>query len=255
LRVMVQLGKQAKPQVAYGIQRIEYPHIPIQTVFPEARTRLIRLDLKKVGNKIAYIQGAGDDIPQYLRQVGFEVDVLEEKDVEDGNLDQFDAIVMGVRTYNTQDWLKYEQPKLLKYVEEGGSLVVQYQTSFRLVLDQLGPYPFKLSRGRVTVEEAPVQFLDSQHPILNYPNKITAKDFEGWVQERGLYFASEWDEKYQTPISSHDPGEKDLAGGLLYAEYGKGKFIYTGYSFFRELPAGVSGAYRLFVNLLARRAK
>lgn len=255
LRVKVKLAGQDNFDQAFGIRRIEYPHIPIQTVFPEAKSRLIKLDLKKAGNKIAYIQGAGDEIPLYLRQVGFYVEVLDEKGVEDSDLSSFDAVVLGVRAYNTQEWLRFEQDKLLEFVKEGGTMVVQYQTNRRLVMEQIGPYPLELSRKRVTVEEAPIKFLDKAHPLLNYPNKIDDKDFEGWVQERGLYFASEWDERYQAPISSQDPGEEALKGGLLYAEYGQGKFVYTGLSFFRELPAGVSGAYRLLVNLIARREK
>jgi hypothetical protein len=159
--------------------------------------------------------------------------------------------VVGVRAYNTDERLKYFRQELLDYVSAGGNLVVQYQVDRGLVTDEIGPFPFKLSRERVTMEEAPITFLKSAHPILNMPNKITSRDFDGWVQERGLYFAETWDKSYEPILSSHDPGEKPKEGGLLLARYGKGTFIYTGYAFFRQLPAGVPGAYRLFANLIS----
>jgi LmbE family N-acetylglucosaminyl deacetylase len=247
----VQLEGETEAKPAFGMQNIDYAHIPIQTVFPDAKVKLTRLDMLIAGKKIGYIAGAGDEIPQNLRQVGYEVTLLDDKSVQ-GDLSRFDAIVAGVRAYNTQDWLKYRQDDLLKYVENGGVLITQYHTPWRMVVDKLGPYPFEISRDRVTVEEAPITFLKKEHPLLNYPNKITEKDFEGWVQERGLYFAEKWDEHYETIFSCHDPNEKPSEGSLIYANYGKGRFIYTGLSFFRELPAGVSGAYRLFANLMAK---
>ncbi len=250
----VQLEGDNQASAAYGVQSIDYAHIPIQTVFPVAKVKLTRLDMLLAGKKIGYISGAGDEIPQNLQQVGYEVTLLDDKGLQ-GDLSYFDAIVAGVRAYNTQEWLKYRHADLLKYVENGGIFITQYHTPWRMVVDDLGPYPFEISRDRVTVEEAPITFLKKDHPLLNYPNKITEKDFEGWVQERGLYFAGKWDEHYQTIFECHDPGEKPSEGSLIYTDYGKGRFIYTGLSFFRELPAGVSGAYRLFANLLAKEEK
>ncbi len=248
---MVQLEGESNPKKSYGIQRIEYGHIPIQTVFPSSEIKLTNLDVQIAGKKIGYIAGAGDDIPQNLQQIGYEVSLLDEKNIQ-GNLAEFDAIVVGVRAYNTQDWLKYRHENLMQYVEKGGVLITQYHTPWRMVVPQLGPYQFEITRDRVTVEEAPIQFLKPEHPLLNYPNKITEKDFEGWIQERGLYFAGKWDKQYETIFSCHDPNEQSLEGALIVADYGKGRFIYTGFSFFRELPAGVTGAYRLFANLLAK---
>jgi hypothetical protein len=167
------------------------------------------------------------------------------------DLKKYQTIIVGVRAFNLKDkrYSFYHQA-LMNYVSEGGTLVVQYHTPFEMEVDNLGPYPFKITRDRVTVEEAPITFLEPASPLLNTPNKITSEDFNNWVQERGLYFAGEWDSNYQAILSSNDPKEKELKGGLLYAKYGKGTFIYTGLSFFRELPAGITGAYRLFVNLI-----
>lgn len=252
LTASVKLDKQSDFEKTKGIIRIDYPHIPIQTLFPDTEAELINLDIKTTSKNIGYIEGAGDDIPQALTQIGLNVTMLDEEKLKE-DLSKYDCIIAGVRAYNTQERLKFYHKKLLKYVENGGVYIVQYHTPWRMVVKQLGPHAFKLDRGsRVTVEEAPIKFLKPEHPILNYPNKITQKDFEGWVQERGLYFAKEWNDKYETVLSTNDPNEEALAGGLLYTKYGKGKFIYTGYSFFRELPAGVVGAYRLFVNLMSK---
>ncbi|MEL6534342.1 MAG: PIG-L family deacetylase [Bacteroidota bacterium] len=234
-----------------SLQTIEYDHIPVQTMLPVAKANLNRLDIKKAGDLIGYIMGAGDEIPKNLEQIGYQVDMLEEGDVANGDLSQYDAIVLGVRAYNTVGWLKFQQPKLLEYVKQGGTMVVQYNTSFRLVTDELAPYPLTLSRDRVTVEEAEVRMLDPKHPVLRSPNKITDADFEGWVQERGLYFPNQWDDAFTPILSSNDPGETPKDGGLLVAQYGEGWYVYSGYSWFRELPAGVPGAYRLFVNLIS----
>lgn len=246
------LDQENDKQTARSWQEIEYPHIPIQVVFPEAKAKVVRLDLVQGSQRIAYIEGAGDEIPQHLEQVGYKVSILEEAELK-GDLSQYEAIVVGVRAYNTVQRLKFYHDKLLDYVAQGGVLVVQYHTPWRLVVEQLGPYSFEIERGnRVTVEEAPVKFLKPNHVLLNYPNKITQKDFEDWVQERGLYFAGKRDKRYETPIASQDPNEPWLDGGILYAKHGKGVYIYTGYSFFREIPAGVPGAYRLFSNLIAK---
>jgi LmbE family N-acetylglucosaminyl deacetylase len=251
LQALVKSGTDATFSLAHGIHRIDYLHIPMQTVFPMATALLDQLDMKITGRKIGYITGAGDEVPQCLRQVGYQVTTLTAKEMQE-DLSSFDAIIVGVRAYNTEDRLKFDHDKLMKYVEAGGILVTQYQTSFGLLIPNIGVYPFKIGRERVTVEEAPIRFLKPEHPILNTPNKITEKDFEGWVQERGLYFAQEWNEKYEAIIAAADPGEKDLNGGIIVTEYGKGRFIYTGLAFFRQLPAGVKGAYRLFGNMISK---
>jgi len=232
---------------------IEYPHIPTQTVIQDAKARVVKVNLEKKGNRIGYVMGAGDEIPTSLEQIGYEVTLLEDRDMTVDNLKQYDAVIMGIRAYNTQDRLQFHQNKLLEYVRQGGTMIVQYNTTRGLVIpmDDIGPYPLKISRDRVAVEEAEVRFLQPEHPVLNYPNKITQKDFEGWVQERGLYFPDEWDDNYQAILSSNDPGEPARDGGLLVTEYGDGYFVYSGYSWFRELPAGVPGAFRLFANLIS----
>ena len=233
------------------IVSIEYDHIPTQTVIRNAESKVVKIDLKKEGERIAYIMGAGDAIPESLEQIGYSVDVLEDRDITINNLQQYDAVIMGVRAYNTVDRLKFHQPKLMEYVKNGGTMIVQYNTSRGLAVKDLGPYPLKVSRDRVSVEEAEIRFLKPDHQILNYPNKITQKDFDGWVQERGLYFPDEWDANYEAILSSNDPGETAKDGGLLVTRYGDGYYVYSGYSWFRELPAGVPGAYRLFTNLIS----
>jgi LmbE family N-acetylglucosaminyl deacetylase len=239
---------------ALQVTDIDYPHIPAQRVFASASAKLIREDVQKRGARIGYIMGSGDEVPEGLRQIGYEVNMLTDDDLERGNFAGYDAIVAGVRAYNTRKRLKIDHPKLMEWVSNGGTLIVQYNTTQGLLVEAPGPYPFKITSDRVTVEEAPVAFLLPQHPLLNTPNKITAKDFDNWVQERGLYFTSEWDAaKYETPIESHDPGESAKPGGELYAKYGKGVFVYTCYDWFRELPAGVAGAYRLFANIVSAK--
>lgn len=230
---------------------IDYDHIPYQSVLLEAQAKLVNIDINIIGKYIAYIQGAGDEIPASLQQVGYQVEELSVDDISVETLSRYNAVVMGVRAYNKWDNLKFKQPELLEYVRQGGTLIIQYNTSRRLKTDQMGPYPLTLSRQRVTVEEAPVTILAPEHPVMSTPNKITSADFEGWVQERGLYFPNEWDEKYTPILASNDPGEDSLKGGLLVAPYGDGWYVYTGYSWFRELPAGVPGAYRIFANMLS----
>ena len=232
---------------------VEYDHIPTQTVVRNAESKVVNIDLKKEGQFIGYLMGAGDEIPTSLEQIGYEVDLLEDKDITVDNLKRYDAVIVGIRAYNTNERLKFHQPKLMKYVEQGGTMIVQYNTHRRLKvpMEELGPYPLKISRDRVSVEEAAVRILAPQHPVLNLPNKITQKDFEGWIQERGLYFPNEWNENYTAILSCNDPGESPKDGGLLIAPHGEGYYIYTAYSWFRELPAGVPGAYRLFTNLIS----
>ncbi|MFN0213630.1 MAG: PIG-L family deacetylase [Saprospiraceae bacterium] len=230
---------------------IQYDHIPQQSVLQPATAHAALVDLKVKATNVGYYMGAGDDIPAALRQMGCKVKVLEDKDMETQELAKFEAIVVGIRAYNTKDNLKFQHAKLLEYVRNGGTLVVQYNTNFELVVDQIAPFPLKISRTRVTDETAEVRFLLPEHPVLNTPNKLTAQDFEGWVQERGLYFPAEWDAAFQAPLSANDPAEKPADGSLLVAPHGKGYYVYTGLSFFRELPAGVPGAYRLFANLIS----
>ncbi|MDO1448568.1 PIG-L family deacetylase [Rhodocytophaga aerolata] len=234
-----------------GLLTINYAHIPVQTIFPEALAKVVRLDIVASGKNIGYLMGAGDDIPASLRQVGYQVTPLTESDFATGTLDAYDAIVLGVRAFNTVDRMPFYQPKLMQYVENGGTMLVQYNVSNGLKTDELGPYPIRLSRNRVTVEDSPITFLNPKHTLLNTPNKITQKDFEGWVQERGLYFPDSLDTHYETILSTLDPNEKPQDKSVFVTQYGKGKFVYTGLSFFRQLPAGVPGAYRFFANLIS----
>jgi len=230
---------------------INYNHIPFQSVIMPSEAKLVRLTIEKKGQVIGYIQGAGDAIPTALRQMGYTVVELNEDDITPEKLVNFDAIVLGIRAYNTNDRTKFYQKFLHSYVENGGTLVVQYNTSRGLKVGEVAPYPLKLSNDRVTEEDAEVRMINPAHELLNFPNKITDKDFDGWVQERGLYFPSEWDPKFEAILSMKDKNDPESKGSLLVAKYGKGNFIYTGLSFFRELPAGVSGAYKLFANMLS----
>lgn len=230
---------------------IEYDHIPVQTLFPTSGAKVVKVDLKRRGQNIGYIMGAGDEIPASLRQIGYNVWEMKDEDITAENLSTLDAVILGVRAYNTRDRIKFYQDLLMKYVKAGGNMIVQYNTSHRLVTENLAPYSLKLSRDRVTVEEAEIRILKPDHPLLNVPNKITDNDFNGWVQERGLYFPNEWDENFEALLSSNDPDETPKDGGLLVTKYGKGHYIYSGYSWFRQLPAGVPGAYRLFTNMIS----
>jgi len=237
--------------ISKGMLTINYPHIPTQTLFPDATTKLVRFNTEKIVGSIGYIMGSGDEIPPYLEQLGYKVTLINENTFVNNNLSAFDAIISGVRVYNTKDWVSKFQNKILDYIKSGGIYVVQYNVNRGLVTENIGPYPFNISRGRVTSEDASIIFLKPDHPLLNYPNKISKEDFSGWTQERGLYFADKWDSSYETIIACNDPGEKPQEGGILYLQYGNGVFIYTGYSWFRQLPAGVPGAYRIFVNLIS----
>ncbi|HUH33395.1 MAG TPA: PIG-L family deacetylase [Daejeonella sp.] len=236
-----------------GLKVISYEHIPIQTLFPLAEARVERLILKTDGKQIGYLAGAGDMIPESLRQLGFQVTTINEDQIINGDLSRFDAIISGIRAYNVNNRLKYVQKKLMDYVKNGGTYLVQYNVSNPLVLTDIGPYPFKISRDRVTEEDSKVTILTPDNPVLNYPNKITEQDFEGWVQERGIYFLSDLDPQYSPILGMNDKNEKQTIGSLVVADYGKGRFIYTGLVFFRQLPAGVPGAYRLFVNLITNK--
>jgi LmbE family N-acetylglucosaminyl deacetylase len=230
---------------------INYSHIPFQTVLLPSESKIVRLDIQKRGENIGYIEGAGDTVPESLRQIGYNVIIIKPEDITPESLSKFDAIVVGIRAYNIVDELKFKQQILFDFVKYGGNMIVQYNTSRRIKVDHIAPYDLKLSSDRVTDENAEVRLLNPEHELLNYPNKITAKDFEGWTQERGLYFPNEWSSEFTPILSMNDAGETPKDGSLLVAKYGKGYFIYTGLSFFREFPAGVSGAYRLFANMLS----
>jgi len=230
---------------------IGYDHIPLQTVFPQAKAKLVRLnDIQKIVNTIGYIEGSGDKIPYYLKELGFNVVYLKDEDLSNGNLAAYDVIIAGIRAYNTNKRMNIYQDKLMEYVYNGGTYIVQYNTLGKKYAEP-GPFELKISRDRVTEEDAKVKLLNPNHPLLNFPNRISKEDFEGWIQERGLYFPDEWDDSYEPLLEMNDQGESPKQGSLLYTEYGDGVFIYTGLSFFRELPAGVAGAYKLFMNMIS----
>lgn len=236
---------------AFTLTRIEYAHIPFQVVLTPARVRAVGVDLKRGKTaKVGYVAGAGDDVAAALEQAGYEVTMLSDAALKSESLARFDAIVLGIRAYNVNSKLPAVQDRLMQYVKDGGTLLTQYNTKNWLssVPVQMGPYPFELSQDRVTDEDAIVT--REPHPLFKSPNALSDADFTGWVQERGLYFGAKWDARYETPLTMNDPGEAPQKGSLLVAKYGKGRFIYTGLAFFRQLPAGVPGAYRLFANLL-----
>ena len=230
---------------------INYPHIYKQMVLQPATTKAIKLDIKTGVEKIAYIMGAGDEIPKSLQQMGYEVTLLKPQDITAEKLLNFDVVITGIRAYNVLTDLTFKQDVLLDFVKNGKTMIVQYNTLDDLVAKNMAPFPLKLSRDRVTEENAEVRFLQPNHTILNSPNKITADDFKGWKQEQGLYYPNEWDANFTPILSSNDTGEKEKNGALLVAKYGKGTYIYTGLSFFRELPEGVPGAFRLFANMIS----
>lgn len=240
-----------EPPLDKGIVDIDYPHIPAQRVLGDAASKAVRADIKHRGTRVGYIMGSGDDVPNILRQVGYDVTLLSDDDLDRGDFSSFDAVVTGVRAYNTRKRLRLAHEKLMQYVQKGGTMVVQYNTLDDLAVTAPGPYPFKISRDRVTVEEAPVTL--TPNAVLDTPNKITAADFEGWVQERGLYFTTDWDPKYATVLTSNDPGEPEKAGGELVTKYGDGTFVYTSYAWWRQLANGVPGAIRAFVNLVSAK--
>jgi LmbE family N-acetylglucosaminyl deacetylase len=255
LRAVATVGSE---KYSRGIQQIVYPHIPTQTLFPEATAPLVKLNVARGHTKsIGYLMGAGDEVPEALRQLGYTVTLLDPAtDLTTERLARYDAVVLGVRAYNVLDRLKTQQPALLKYVENGGTMLVQYVVNRGTVMPEIGPYPLTLSADRVTVENTPITFLTPSAPVLNVPNKLTQADFsQGWVQEQGLYYPSSWDTHYQPVIASHDPSETDKQSAILVAPYGKGRYIYTGLSLFRELPAGVPGAFRILANLVESGGK
>jgi LmbE family N-acetylglucosaminyl deacetylase len=230
---------------------IDYNHITKQQVLKPAEAKFIRLDLKTNGQKIGYIMGAGDEVPESLIQMGYSVTLLNPEDITPEKLESLDVIITGIRAYNVVQELANKQNILFDFVKEGKTMMVQYNTPDENMLTNIAPYPLKISRDRVTEENAEVRFLAPDHPVLNYPNKITTKDFEGWKQEQGLYYPKEFDKAFTPILSSNDKGEAPTNGALLVAPYGKGHYIYTGLSLFRELPEGVTGAYRLLSNIIS----
>lgn len=240
-----------------GLLKIEYNHIPAQMLFPNASVKCLSLDLQKRGEHIGYLMGAGDKVHTALTQMGYQLTFLKQAEINIDKLKKFDAVVLGIRAYNTITDLKAHKKAMMDYVYHGGNLVVQHNTlpgfnaTHKNLLASIGPYPFLVSNERVTEPDAEVRFLKPDHPVLNIPNKITTKDFEGWVHERGLCFPKEWSSEYEAILSCNDHGEAPKDGGLLIARYGKGYYVYTSYAWFRELPAGVSGAYRLFANIVS----
>jgi len=248
LTPMVHIGNEVYTR---ELIEINYSHIPFQTVLLPSESKIVRLDIKKKGENIAYIEGAGDVVPESLQQIGYNVIKVKPEDITVESLSRFDAVVVGIRAYNVVENLKFKQQLLFDFVENGGNMIVQYNTSRGIKVDQIAPFDLKLSRDRVTDENAEVRILNPNHELLNFPNKITQDDFKGWTQERGLYFPNQWSKEFTPLISINDKGEDPKTGSLLVAKHGKGHYIYTGLSFFREFPAGVSGAYRLFANMLS----
>jgi LmbE family N-acetylglucosaminyl deacetylase len=249
-----------RPGIRIGQQRfsfredtIDHAHIPLQLVVAPAHVRLVPLALRVPGGEIAYVRGSGDSVAEDLAHVGIPVVELDDAALRTGDLRRFAAVVLGIRAYNTRPAVRAAHERLMSYVSAGGTVVVQYNTNNRLsqIDGPVGPFPLEIGRDRVTDENAAMVAVDPKHPVLRTPNAIGPADFAGWVQERGIYFAARWDPRYQTIFRAHDPGEAPLAGSTLVARHGKGRYVYTGLAFFRQLPAGVPGAYRLFMNLLA----
>jgi LmbE family N-acetylglucosaminyl deacetylase len=231
---------------------INYDHIPTLRHYYQDRIKVLNIDLKLSGKRVGYIEGAGDRVASALEAMGYAVEILKEEDLTESNLRRFDAIVTGIRAYNVHEYLTRRYDALMKFVENGGNLIVQYNTSSNIgpIKAKMSPYDLSISRTRVTDEASPVKFLLPEDPVLNTPNKITIKDFEGWIQERSIYHGGQYPSAFRAPIALQDFGEGEEAGSLLIAPYGKGNFVYTGLVFFRQLPAGVPGAFRLMANLI-----
>jgi LmbE family N-acetylglucosaminyl deacetylase len=230
-------------------KRIIYKHIPNLTYFTNTNVNLVKMDLEISRLSVGYIPGAGDDVPGVLRSLGYQVSILDDADLRKDRLKDFNTVIVGIRAFNVNQSLANNVDELMAYVKEGGNLIVQYNTSSPLLTRELGPFPFSISRNRVAVEDSPVK-ADFNHPILSSPNQVMASDFEGWVQERGLYFTIDWDAQYTTPFTMQDPGEAANQGSLIHTQFGKGTYTYSGISWFRQLPAGVPGAIKIFVNII-----
>jgi len=245
--------EEVTPHASYSNKQmttIEYDHIPRQTIFEPATVKLVNVDTKIPDKKILYVEGAGDNVKECLEQLGVNITAINPERITAEALKKYDVVIIGVRAYNVSKTLAEKQAILMDYVHDGGLLITQYSTNWDSYADQLGPYPFTIGRGRVTDENSPVDFLLPEHPVLHHPNRISKQDFIGWVQERGIYFATNFAPEYKAPLAFTDAEEAPQNGSLIIADYGAGAFIYTGIAFFRELPAGVPGAYRLFINLI-----
>jgi hypothetical protein len=236
-----------------SLLEIQYPHIPKITVLEQAQTQVLKMTVSRTTQRIGYIQGAGDEVNKGLEQLGYEVIPIIPEGLNPEQLKDLDALVIGIRAFNTSQALVARMEMINEYVAQGGLLLIQYQTTSGLLTKQMGPIPFDLGRDRVTDQEAPMTFLDAKHPIFNEPNAMSSEDFENWVQERGLYFAQSWGPEFTPLIGMNDPGEAQTKGGLILGHYGKGTVIYTGISFFRQIPEGVAGAYKFLANLLSYR--
>ena len=245
------LKVQINNEDAHAINTINYDHISSQSWFPRAEVQLVNLNLKTVPKKIGYLMGAGDLVFEHLKILNYNIEQIKLNEISADDLIKYDVIISGVRFFNVEEESLAAVSKLLSYVYQGGNLVVQYNTSYRLKTKEFFPYPLKISRDRVTEEDAEVNFLNKSHKVMNYPNKIKKNDFNNWVQERGLYFPNKWSKEYEPILSWNDTDEEPKNGSLLIAKYGKGFYTYTGISFFRQLPAGVSGAYKLLVNIIS----
>jgi hypothetical protein len=237
----------------FGNRRVEihYEHLPPLLLQPTATLKAVAFDLAVRGHQVGYLPGAGDDIGECLAQMGLAIKTLRGEDLTEEGLQGLDAVVIGVRAFNVRDDLAPHLPALFAFAESGGNVIVQYNRPNGLKTDKLAPFDLKLSQDRVTDEQSPITFLAPDHPALNVPNRITKADFDGWVQERGIYFPSQWDPHFTPILECNDPGEAPLQGGILIAKVGRGNFVYTSFVWFRELPAGVPGAYRLFANLVS----
>ncbi|PYS41742.1 MAG: GlcNAc-PI de-N-acetylase, partial [Acidobacteria bacterium] len=255
--VVQAVAKSGDQEFKSGYTTIAYPHIETRYVYSPAQSTVEVLDVATTISSAGYVEGTGDAIPDGLRQLGINVTMLSPKDIATADLSKFPVIVLGVRAYAVRDDLRAYNKRLLDYVSNGGTLIAQYNRANEVGNIQIAPYPITMANvnqnntERVTHEDAPVKIVDPANPILNVPNKITATDFNGWVDERGTFFLRSWDSRYAAPLETSDPGEPGRAGGLVIGKYGKGTYIYTGYSFFRQLPAGVKGAYRLFANMVS----
>ena len=249
VRAVAKLGTR---EYTTGYTVVAYPHIETRHIYAPAQAKVEVFDVKTSVTSIGYVEGAGDRVPEALRQLGLNVSTISSDELANGDLSKYQTIILGIRAYGSNEAVRAYNNRLLEYVQNGGTLIVQYN-QYEILDGPFGPYPFTIKRphDRVTREEAAVRILDPANRIFNFPHKISGKDFDGWVQERGLYFLGTWDSHYQPLLESHDPGEDPKEGGLVEARYGKGTYIYTGYGFFRQLPEGVRGAYRLFGNLIS----
>lgn len=253
LQFAYKVSGKTEEKVLTGIKTISYDHIPPIEWYPVLQTRLVHSDAKSTSKSVYYIRGAGDEVPSVLRQLGIVVEEMSAEELDEKDLSRADAIVSGIRAYNTDDYLPRVWDKIERYIRDGGTFVVQYNTNSNLHPARfMAPYSYSISRNRVTEEDAEVTFVNTVHPLLNTPNRISKDDFNGWIQERGLYFATNADSAYRQILLMNDKGEKAQEGSLIYCRHGKGRYIYTGLAFFRQLPAGNAGALRLFCNLIAK---